>query len=258
MNRKKKVALVRGFGTLVFLSLLVCQLGCGDSRTSPAGNRPLASNISLSPSTAVVGGPDFTMTITSTQQFTFTSAAHKRNRVVWTANDIETPLTSTFVRSSELAALIPASLLADPIRATVRVEVWDIMGDVPDAISSSVPFTVTAAPSPSPFIASISPMSVPAGSSDVTITITGANFDNRFLHTSIAFWATNPDNLHDTGIWLQTGFVSSSELTAVVPAALLQDSVSIQIVVLTGDVMGMSDGFFGYPRSNSVKFTVTP
>jgi hypothetical protein len=32
----------------------------------------------------------------------------------------------------------------------------------------------------------------------------------------------------------------------------------VQIVVLTGDSMGMSDGFFGYPKSNAVTFNVTP
>jgi hypothetical protein len=27
---------------------------------------------------------------------------------------------------------------------------------------------------------------------------------------------------------------------------------------MNGDVMGMSDGYFGYPRSNSVAFNVAP
>jgi hypothetical protein len=44
----------------------------------------------------------------------------------------------------------------------------------------------------------------------------------------------------------------------VIPAKLLQRPNSVQIVVMNGDVMGMSDGYFGYPRSNSVTFTVIP
>jgi len=112
--------------------------------------------------------------------------------------------------------------------------------------------------SPPVVIASISPSTVAAGSPDMTITINGSNFGN-FGHfiSSTAFWTTN-GNLHDTGTWLQTTIVSDSQLTAVIPANLLQSSTSVQIVVMNGDVMGMSDGYFGYPRSNSVTFTVTP
>jgi hypothetical protein len=99
---------------------------------------------------------------------------------------------------------------------------------------------------------------VSAGSPDVTITIDGSNFGHygHFIW-STAFWTTN-GNLHDTGTWLQTTIISSSQLTAVIPAALLQSPTSVQILVMNGDVMGMSDGYFGYPRSNSVTFTVSP
>jgi len=44
----------------------------------------------------------------------------------------------------------------------------------------------------------------------------------------------------------------------VIPAKLLESPTSVQIVVMNGDIMGMSDGYFGYPRSNAVTFTVTP
>jgi len=64
--------------------------------------------------------------------------------------------------------------------------------------------------------------------------------------------------MHDHGTALKTTIVSSSEVTAVIPAALLQSPTSVQILVMNGDVMGMSDGYFGYPRSNSLTFTVTP
>jgi IPT/TIG domain len=109
-----------------------------------------------------------------------------------------------------------------------------------------------------PLIASISPVSVPAGSPDLTLTITGSKFDNKFLGQSIAFWTTDPNNLHDHGKMLFTTFVSSNQLAAVIPAPLLQNPTMVQIVVLTGDSMGMSDGFFGYPKSNAVTFNVTP
>jgi hypothetical protein len=108
-----------------------------------------------------------------------------------------------------------------------------------------------------PLISSISPVSVPAGTPDLTLTIKGSKFGNKFIDQSIAFWTTDPNNLHDHGKMLFTTFVSSNQLTAVIPAALLEEPTNVQIVVLTGDSMGMSDGFFGYPKSNSVTFTVT-
>jgi hypothetical protein len=112
--------------------------------------------------------------------------------------------------------------------------------------------------SPSTVSPSMPPGSVTAGSQNLTVTINGSKFDNQFLHTSVAFWTTDPTNLHDHGTMLNTSFVSASQLTAVIPAALLQDPISVQIIAMTGDPMGMSDGFFGYPKSNAVTFTVTP
>jgi hypothetical protein len=43
-----------------------------------------------------------------------------------------------------------------------------------------------------------------------------SKFENKFLHQSIAFWTTD-SNLHDHGTMLLTTFVSSTQLTAVIP-----------------------------------------
>jgi len=178
--------------------------------------------------------------------------------VVWAQDGIDTPLLTTFVNSSQLTATAPAALLVSPTNATVHVEIWDRVEGARVATSTSVPFQVLLTPVPSPSISSISPSTTGAGSPDVTITIDGANFGHyRHFIWSTAFWVTN-GNLHDTGIRLQTTIVNNSQLTAVIPATLLENPVSVQIVVMNGDVMGMSDGYFGYPRSNAVSFEVTP
>jgi hypothetical protein len=166
-------------------------------------------------------------------------------------------LATTFVSSSQITAIVPLALLTSSVEAKVRVEIWDRQGDAPEATSSSVAFSVTLPSSGGASITSISPSTVTAGSPDVTITITGSNFDHQFLRTSVAFWTTDPNNLHDHGTMLVTTFVNSNQLTAVIPAALLEQPVSVQVLVLTGDPMGMSDGFFGYPKSNPVTFSVT-
>jgi len=244
-------------------SLLISQIGCSGSTPSPTTPSPgtpppqtPSANISISPATATVGSPDVTVTITG-QQFSFTTAPHKFNRVVWSVNGSDTILAITFASGSQITVVVPSALLTTPVEAKVRVEIWDRQGDAPEETSSSISFSVNLPPVGTPSITSISPSTVRAGSPDVTIRINGANFENRFLHTSVAFWTSDPNNLHDHGTMLVTTFVNRNQLTAVIPAALVQEPVSVELVVLTGDSMGMSDGFFGYPTSNSVTFTVT-
>ena len=252
----------RCFSWIAFGFLILWQFACGGGtlRQSPGPNssgKPSA-NISISPGNALVGSADLTLTISGSKNFTFSSAAHRFSQVVWSQGGIDTLLLTTFVSDSQLTAILPAPLLASAVTAKVRVEIWDVQGDAPIATSSSVPFQVTSSPPPTPSISSISPSTVVAGSADVTITLNGSNFGHyEQFAWSTAFWTTN-GNLHDTGTLLQTTIISSSQLTAVIPAKLLQSPGSAQIVVMNGDVMGMSDGYFGYPRSNSVTFTVTP
>ena len=199
-----------------------------------------------------------TLTIAGSNTFTFAQGGVHYSTVVWAQGGIDTGLQTTFVSSLQLTATVPAALLANLVSATIHVEIWDRIEGTRVATSSEVPFQVTSTANPTPSISSISPSTVAAGSSDVTITINGSNFGHygHFIW-STAFWTTN-GNLHDTGTWLQTTIVSSSQVTAVIPAKLLQNPTSVQILVMNGDVMGMSDGYFGYPSSNSVTFTVTP
>lgn len=246
--------------SIILGSLIVWQFGCGGSTppsTTPSTTPQTPSpNISISPSSAMVGSPDLTLTISALNNFTFHNGIWHSN-VLWRQGGVDTPLVENFVSSSQLTALVPTAFMVNPVTAKVRVEIWDNVEGTRVATSSSVPFQVTSTGDPTPSISSISPSTVAAGSADVTIRINGSNFGHygHFIW-STAFWTTN-GNLHDTGSWLQTTIISSSQLIAVVPAKLLRSPNSVQIVVMNGDVMGMSDGYFGYPRSNPVTFTVT-
>ena len=242
----------------VGLTLLLLALwGCGSPGAPPDGRTPpsSANALSISPTSAVAGSADLLLTITGSN---FDNRRHNFSQAVWSANGSQTLLATTFVSSTQLTAVAPANLLISPVGAQVFVQTGDPMGDLPLRKSGSAGFSVTALPVGAATISSISPTSAPAGSSDLTVVIEGSNFDNQRFHKSVAFWTTDPSNLHDYGTMLDTTFVSSSQLIAVIPAALLRKPVSVQVVVLTGDVMGMSDGFFGYPRTNSVSFTVVP
>ena len=254
--------MLRHFSWITVGFLVVCQFGCGggtlkQSRPEPVSSGTPSANISISPASATVGSPDLTLTIAGSSTFTFVQGGVHYSTVVWVQDGIDTPLLTTFVNSSQFTATAPAALLVSPTNATVHVEIWDRIEGARVATSTSVPFQVSLTPVPSPSISSISPSTTGAGSSDVTITINGSDFGHyRHFIWSTAFWTTN-SNLHDTGTWLQTTIINDSQLTAVIPAKLLQSPNSVQIVVMNGDVMGMSDGYFGYSRSNAVSFEVT-
>jgi hypothetical protein len=238
----------------------VWQIACGGGTLKQSSDSNLSAepsaNISISPVSALVGSPDLTLTISGSKNFPFFNG-HRGSEVLWSQDGVDTPLPTTFVSSSRLTAIVPAALLSSPVTTKVRVQIWDRIENTIVDTSSQVAFQVTTSPPPTPVpsISSISPSAVSAGSPDLTITIYGSNF-GHFGHFvwSTAFWTTD-GNLHDHGTVLQTTIVNSSELTAVIPAALLESPTSVQILVMNGDVMGMSDGYFGYPRSNSVTFT---
>jgi trimeric autotransporter adhesin len=76
---------------------------------------------------------------------------------------------------------------------------------------------------PTPAVTSISPIRVPAGSSALTLTISGSGF----LTTSV---------VQVGGITEATTYVSSTQLTVTVPANQLASGAQIQVVVLNGSL----------------------
>lgn len=241
---------------LTLLLLALC--GCGSPGvrmgTPTPTPTPVSSedSISISPTSAVAGSPDVLLTITGSN---FAGARHNFSQAVWSSNGSETRLATTFVSSTQLTAVVPANLLISPVAAQVFVQTGDPMGDLPLRKSGSAGFSVTALPVGAARIFSISPASAIAGSFDTTLTIIGDNFDNQRLHASIVGWSTNPDDPHCCNTWLQTTFVSSTQLVAVIPAPLLQSPVTAYVFVETGDPQGIGDGV-SYPRSNSITFSV--
>jgi hypothetical protein len=207
--------------------------------------RPLLS--AISPTNAAAGSPDLTLALRGTN---FTSGPDNPSQVIWVANGTNTLLATIFVSSTHLTAVIPASLLGSPVTAQVVVQSGDPTGGSLSK-SNALEFRVQGEPPPrfGTIISAISPTSVVAGSPDRTLTITGVNFAGRAHFNSQAMWNANGQITA-----LVTTFVSSTELTAVVPAALLSSPDTAQVFVRTGDPM--SDG--PLPRSNSLDFIVTP
>lgn len=155
---------------------------------------------SLAPNTTSAGGPTFSLTVTG--------AGFLNGAVVqWNG----TALSTGFISANQLGTTVPASLIASPGTASVTVT------NPGGAISNSLAFTITAGAAPA--LISLSPNSAGSGGATFTLSVTGSGFVNG----AVIEWNGAP---------LATGFVSSTQLSAIVPAALIANAGTAVVSVL--------------------------
>ncbi|MGA7832851.1 MAG: IPT/TIG domain-containing protein [Terracidiphilus sp.] len=170
----------------------------GSSSEVPLSVNPPAPTISsLSPTTAVAGGAAFTLTVNGAN---LTSTA--------TVNWGGTALVTNFVSATQVSATVPDTLIASA--GTASVTVSTVSGS-----SSGATFTINPPP---PTITSLNPASVFAGGSTFTLTVNGANY----LSGSVVMSGK---------VALTTTYVSSTQLTAVVPASQFPNPGTLSISV---------------------------
>ena len=231
------------FPAFVCLVLLFGISGCSSASMGPSSPPPKSPNISISPTSAVVGSVDVTLTVTGSA---FSNAPHNLSAVVFSVNGSDTKLATTLISSTQLTAIVPANLMVNPVTAEIFVETGDPMGSIPLAKSDEVAFSVKAT-SGALTTSSVSPASALAGSPDLTITVTGTGFvDETHDKTFVVFVANGTAN------YLTTTFVNSTQVTAVIPAALMASPISGNIHVETGDPLAS----FTSSTSNSIPFNV--
>lgn len=229
----------------VALAMLIGAFGCGGGSSSGGNVTDTQSTdltlSSVSPSSATAGSPDLKLSVTGSN---FDPGAHRVNQIMWTAAGVSTPITATFLNTTQLTAVLPAKLLAAPITATLTVEVWDSTNDAPVATSNALKFAVNQ-----PAI-TISPTTAAAGSPDLVLTITAGTFTFSSGHHkfSQAVWYANGQRTV-----LNTTFVSTTQLNATVPAAFLTKPGTTKITVEIWD----SQGDAAEAISPSVPFTIT-
>lgn len=161
---------------------------------------PVPSSSSISPSSVGAGAGPTEITVTGvgffiTSQITFDNA----------------PAATTYVDGTHLKATLSAAQLAIAGSVAVRV----VNATPGGGISSALSFSVT---NPAPQISTLNPTSVPASSPDRTITITGTGF----VPSSI---------VKGNGSILSSNYVTSTQLTAVVPSTQLVNPGSVGITV---------------------------
>ena len=176
---------------------------------------PAPQITSLSPDQAVAGGAEFTLTVNGSGFIDGTGS--DRSVVHWNGS----PITATnFISSTQLTATIPASNIATAGTANVTVV------NPGNLTSNTAPFTIT---NPLPTISSISPATAVAGSGGFTLTITGTNFVNG----SVVRW---------NGSDRTTGFVSSTVLTATIPASDVATAGTANVTVFNPTPGGGESG----------------
>jgi len=155
---------------------------------------------SLSPTTALIGGNSFTLTVTG-------SNFQKTSKVTWNG----AALTTTYASTTQLTASVPSSDLEIAGPVNILVSTPNPGGGTSEALTFTVNFRV-------PTLTSISPTSALTNANDITLTVNGT----YFAPTAVVLW---------NGANLVTTYASSKKLTAVIPAADMILAGTIPITV---------------------------
>ena len=117
--------------------------GGGGSGGNGGGGTGGVSITSISPDSAAAGSPDLTVTIQGSNFESMPGQIHMG--VDWTMAGVSSTATIVAVLSStKLTAVIPAALMAKPVKAEISVSKWHKADDTPLAVSNSLGFLVTS------------------------------------------------------------------------------------------------------------------
>ncbi len=211
------------FAALRQVALILFSLCFAGGATFNRAQNPPPTLSSISPNSAQAGSPALTLTATGAN-------FNRLSVVQWNGAALPT----NFVTTSQLTATVPASDLATPGTATVRVV------DPAGLASNSLPFTITAPPPATPVLSSIFPNTVEAGSPAFVLTATGNNF------TAASFLRWNGANRPTT-------VISPNQLTAQIPASDVASVGAASVTIFTPpNTAGAGGG-----ASNVLPFTIT-
>ncbi len=184
-------------------------------------NNPAPNAASLSPNIEVAGSAKFTLTVNGTN---FVGGAS----VLWNG----TALTTTFVSATKLTASVPASDVASPGTANVKVS-NPTPGGGP---SGTLTFTIG---NPVPSATRISPTNETAGGAGFTLTVTGRLFETN----SVVLW---------NGSSRSTTYGSATSLTAAITAADIATPGTANVSVMTPAPDGGTSSAIAFTINNPV------
>lgn len=185
------------------------------------GGNPIPLITSISPANIYEASPTTTVTLTGSGFLSSSSASILNSP----------PIVTTYVSSTQLKVQIPASFLASPSTDTLYVT-----NPAPAGGTGSITFQVL---DQAPTLNSVSPLSIPAGTSPSPIVLTGANF----MTGAKVEW---------NGVAIPTTYVNSGELEATPTTADLATPGIVQL-----SVANPSPGTISDPTTFNVTYPAT-
>jgi WD40-like Beta Propeller Repeat len=218
-----------------------------------------ASITNLSPSGTLLGGPDFTLTVTASSLNGFTTA----NTVVeWNGQK----LVSQVVDASTITATVPAALIAKSGTAFVNTFAPQ-SGTGMNGLSNSLSFLIYGSPNPVPVLTSVTPNSIPlctsSKCSNTSITLAGTNFLPTSTNGASSVTYTG---LATSGIEtaINVTSITATQMVAVVPGTYLTaaDTAIINVInppsgVCVVNCPGLGGGNTGFVNGNGTGQTLT-
>ena len=189
----------------IIVLIFFCINSCKKNATINVGETPIPIITTITPNGSTAGDPSFNM-IVKGRNFNVSSV------IKWNGHSLLT----NYLNDTTLSTIIGDSLII--IAATDSVKV--VNPSTAGGISNAVPFYCgTININPTPNITSLSPASMPVGSSTFTINIYGTNF----IPTSTIYW---------NNILLASNYINSNQLSAVVTGNLLSINGNADVSVL--------------------------
>jgi Tol biopolymer transport system component len=212
----------------LFLLLAVSGLAnCGGNSSKVQLPPPPPPNLipaiaSISPTTAIVGSANFTLTLTG-------SNFEVNPSVTWQGVfNTATPLSTTFVNSTTITAAVPSSLVSNA--GSTSVFVTNSGGQTSNSVGFSVNFSV-------PSVSSIAPASAQAGAAPLVLKVNGSGFFPQSV-------------VQVNGNAQATNFISGAQVTAAIAASTLASAATLNVSVMNPTPGGGT--------SSTSPFTVTP
>jgi Putative Ig domain len=187
-----------------------------------------ATLLSVTPNVIATGSPDTQLHIVGKNLSTPANVA-------WFEGSL-TKLATTFVDSTDLTAIVPASLLETAGTAQIFAQVGANQ-------STTVSLTITIG-NVAPTLTGITPAHVIVGAAPPTITLTGTNFNS----SSVVNWNTTA---------LPTTLVSATTLTATVSAANFATPGTESITVVNGGTGGGTSAAMNFIVVGKLAITTT-
>jgi hypothetical protein len=240
------------FAAIAFIAILAVATLTGCNDYGNTFQNPTGAPINfISPSDVVAGGPDFTLTVTSSR-----GGFVAKTVVQWNGKTIP----SMYVNAGTMTATVAAALIAKPGSAFVNT-LSPHSGTGTNGLSNTLTFVIDPPGSPVPTISSISPNSAAAGSASFTLTVNGGSF----LQTSDPSGGSQVRwNLGSTQSTLPIVSISSAQITATVDTTLLVNASAQPVTAIVtvfnppSPSSGGGTGGGGGTSANGLPFTITP